>query len=443
MSAIPGVIIQLATAGVLVSPMQITGGHIQEASGAGNCVNMSHWHESCGKAAYTLNAATDTTVAVALEIRTPTTGDDSFFIWVDDGAPELWSAPRRAVFTWEAAPTSFTLAAGFHTLYIGLREAGAQLRALHIAAGDAAFGPGCDVANGGCGCGGLGAATQSSCHEISCGRGAASGCGAAVPTCADNDDTTEVRCCADSDLGSLWRMKGNCSTAGVYGYSGTGEGCSGALTYSAAVAHCGAAGGRLCTAAELESGCTTSTGCSYDANLVWSSTGGYTNVAFNQSATQSSTGHGGVAARAVDGESSSQWGTASCTHTHSGAAEWWQVDLGAMTTVTDFNLFHRTDCCQDRLIGANVTVSATADYTTGTVCQVATDGGNVAQPETGTCGGAPGQFITVSYTGDYITICEFEILGSRANVRITAAGSVGCPAQGASLPRTHTHARLN
>ena len=138
--------VQLATTGVLVSPMQITGGHIQEASGTGNCVNMTHWHASCGKAAYTLSAATDTTVAVFFEIRTPITSDDSFFIWMDGGAPEQWHAPQRAVFTWEAAPRNFTLAAGYHTLYIGLREDGAQLRALRVAAGDAAFQAECPAA---------------------------------------------------------------------------------------------------------------------------------------------------------------------------------------------------------------------------------------------------------------------------------------------------------
>ena len=87
-----------------------------------------------------------------------------------------------------------------------------------------------------------------------------------------------------------------------------------------------------------------------------------------------------------------------------------------MTVVTDFNLYHRTDCCQDRLIAANIIISPTADYTAnGITCSASTAGGNTAQPETGTCGGAQGQFVTVQHSGDYITICEFEVMGYAAD----------------------------
>ena len=140
------------------------------------------------------------------------------------------------------------------------------------------------------------------------------------------------------------------------------------------------------------------------------------NLALNQPATQSSEGWSGAAARAVDGNTATQWGEASCTHTQNGTPEWWQVDLGESYHVMDFNLYHRTDCCQDRLIAANIWISATTDYSQGIICSASTSGGNVAQPETGTCGGATGQFITVQHSGDYITICEFEAHGSTSGV---------------------------
>ena len=66
---------------------------------------------------------------------------------------------------------------------------------------------------------------------------------------------------------------------------------------------------------------------------------------------------------------------------------------------------------QDRLVGANIIVSPTADYAAGVICAATTVGGNVAQPETGSCEGAVGSFITVQHSGDYITICEFEAMG--------------------------------
>jgi hypothetical protein len=39
-----------------------------------------------------------------------------------------------------------------------------------------------------------------------------------------------------------------------------------------------------------------------------------------------------------------------------------QVDLGALATVDHVSLWHRTDCCQDRLEGAQIYVSTTSMY---------------------------------------------------------------------------------
>ena len=41
---------------------------------------------------------------------------------------------------------------------------------------------------------------------------------------------------------------------------------------------------------------------------------------------------------------------------------WWQVDLGGMAQVDKVNVWHRTDCCQDRLEGAQIYVSTTPLY---------------------------------------------------------------------------------
>ena len=141
---------------------------------------------------------------------------------------------------------------------------------------------------------------------------------------------------------------------------------------------------------------------------------GLTNVARAGSTAQSSEGWSGAAARAIDGSTSGSWGSGSCTHTHNGNPEWWQVDLGGFYAIYDFNLYHRTDCCQDRLIGARIMLSATSNYADGIECHTPTDGGNTAQPEVGTCGGAVGQFITVAHSNRYISICEFEAMGEPA-----------------------------
>jgi hypothetical protein len=129
------------------------------------------------------------------------------------------------------------------------------------------------------------------------------------------------------------------------------------------------------------------------------------NLATGQAATQSSEGWGGAAARAVDGNSNGAWGGNSCTHTQNAATEWWQVDLGASASIGGVAIYHRTDCCQDRLGGAVVTVSATADYSSGTACGTV----DVASVSSVDCSGTEGQFVTVSHANQYITICEAEV----------------------------------
>ena len=123
-------------------------------------------------------------------------------------------------------------------------------------------------------------------------------------------------------------------------------------------------------------------------------------------ASSSTVGWGGDPDRAIDGESDGNWGSGSCTHTDAENA-WWQVDLGATAVVDRVSVFHRTNCCQDRLAGANVVVSSTTDFTLGTICGALSDFSNI--PETTDCSQAIGQHVTVSVTESVVTICEAEV----------------------------------
>lgn len=75
------------------------------------------------------------------------------------------------------------------------------------------------------------------------------------------------------------------------------------------------------------------------------------NVAIGADAQQSSTAYGGVAGRAVDGNTSGSFGSGSVTHTaEDGSPEpYWQADLGQSFTPTDVAVWNRTDCCASRL----------------------------------------------------------------------------------------------
>ncbi len=60
--------------------------------------------------------------------------------------------------------------------------------------------------------------------------------------------------------------------------------------------------------------------------------------------TQSSTSHGGVSSRAVDGNTNGNYGAGSCTHTESQGNAWWTVDLQATYAVDKVTRFCSTAC---------------------------------------------------------------------------------------------------
>ena len=67
----------------------------------------------------------------------------------------------------------------------------------------------------------------------------------------------------------------------------------------------------------------------------------FSDLALNQPATQVSTGYGGVASRAVDGNNSTDWSSNSCMHTNYADDPWWRVDLGESLPVATVVIFNR------------------------------------------------------------------------------------------------------
>jgi glucose/arabinose dehydrogenase len=82
------------------------------------------------------------------------------------------------------------------------------------------------------------------------------------------------------------------------------------------------------------------------------------NLALGELATQSSTAVGGVASRAVDGNTNGSWAGGSVTHTQAQASAWWEVDLGEVREIDDVALWNRTDCCGERLSNFYVMVGS-------------------------------------------------------------------------------------
>ena len=140
---------------------------------------------------------------------------------------------------------------------------------------------------------------------------------------------------------------------------------------------------------------------------------------------QSTIGWGGEPDRAIDGNRNTVWGGGSCSHTGSvSGPSWFQVDLGGFSTVDSVGVYHRTDCCQDRLESALIYISSSSDYSTGVRCGGLND--HSQEPEVSHCGGAAeGQHVTIVLDsgagggGDQalMTICEIEIYATAGSAR--------------------------
>jgi hypothetical protein len=143
-----------------------------------------------------------------------------------------------------------------------------------------------------------------------------------------------------------------------------------------------------------------------------------TNLAQGKPATQSSDLLGGVAARAVDGNTSGAWSGNSVTHTNNNAQPWWQVDLGAVQQLQTVRLWNRTDCCSNRLSNFYVLVSDTPFASTGLSATLAQAG--VSSYHTpGPAGSSvsvsvnrTGRYVRVQLAAtDYLALAEVEVLG--------------------------------
>jgi hypothetical protein len=76
-----------------------------------------------------------------------------------------------------------------------------------------------------------------------------------------------------------------------------------------------------------------------------------------RTAWQSSTISGGVASRANDGNTDSNWFHNSVSSTDYNYQPWWQVDLGASYNVSSVQIYNRTDWCSDCLGALEVLIS--------------------------------------------------------------------------------------
>ena len=148
-----------------------------------------------------------------------------------------------------------------------------------------------------------------------------------------------------------------------------------------------------------------------------------TNVAVDGVASQSSTGHDGLASRAIDDNTEGRYGADSVTHTHpDDDAPWFQLGLAESTDVERIVLWNRTDsCCEDRLSDFTVFVSPTPFVGGATRSEL-----EASTIWSHTHHGEVGEVLTIdvdavgSYIGHYkdtavISLAEIQVFGTPAS----------------------------
>ncbi|WKD86782.1 Alpha-agarase [Polaribacter huanghezhanensis] len=123
-------------------------------------------------------------------------------------------------------------------------------------------------------------------------------------------------------------------------------------------------------------------------------------------ATQSSTGYGGNATRANDGNTSGVWNNNSVTHTNSEANPWWLLDMESEKLIDNITIWNRTDCCSERLnnfvleiLDTNLTVVSTYNHVESVNTSVNVSGINVT-----------GRYVRVRLeTTNFLSLAEVQV----------------------------------
>jgi len=129
-------------------------------------------------------------------------------------------------------------------------------------------------------------------------------------------------------------------------------------------------------------------------------------ISFHKKAEQSSTGHGGRASRAVDGNTNGNYGRLSCSHTRRTNNPWWNVDLGQVRTISRVIVWNRQDCCTSRLNHFKVRVALRGKWRTcGSVRRA-------RRKNTIPCGCRAARYVRVQLERrGYLTLCEVQVFG--------------------------------
>jgi hypothetical protein len=143
------------------------------------------------------------------------------------------------------------------------------------------------------------------------------------------------------------------------------------------------------------------------------------NLARGKQARQSSTGYGGDAGRAVDGNTSGDISANSVSLTNNQPQDWWEVDLGAIYNIGLIKIWNRTDCCSERLSNFYVMVSE-KPFSSSNVNDSLAQPGIWSSHNSGTAGrtteikvNAQGRYVRIQLAGtNWLQLAEVEVFGN-------------------------------
>eukprot|EP00808_Paulinella_micropora_P020117 g52821.t1 len=155
---------------------------------------------------------------------------------------------------------------------------------------------------------------------------------------------------------------------------------------------------------------------------------GLPNLALRKDARQSFTNYGGVASRAVDGNTETHWSHGSCIFTE-GTNPWWRVDLGATFSLSYVQIWNRFDVVAASIVGWQAWVGV-SDLPEGqntwntegkVMCARGADPaqGGISKAD---CAGKVGRyvFIRLPPPSTYLSICEVRVYQAYQQIHAAA-----------------------
>eukprot|EP00296_Roombia_truncata_P007729 JP446181.1.p1 GENE.JP446181.1~~JP446181.1.p1 ORF type:complete len:448 (+),score=57.12 JP446181.1:38-1345(+) len=134
------------------------------------------------------------------------------------------------------------------------------------------------------------------------------------------------------------------------------------------------------------------------------------NAAFFGFASSSSVAHGGVAARAIDGNPSGFWASGSVTHTARESLNWWKVDLRGTYAINKVRIYNRVDCCGSRLNGGELRLSLDrGQKVAARAISTSMHGGGVADFDFDDA--VEARFVNVRTWNQVLSLAEVEVYG--------------------------------